>query len=381
MRIVLLSNHWYPSPRRAGFHHLADAYEHAGHDVTFVTVGFSLLSYARGDYRTKYAGIWRARNTLQQLRPRMASYVFFTPWHPHTLLIPALNRLSTAAMDRYEKLMPPALCAVITQADLIIYESSAALFLFHAAHRLAPTAQHLYRVSDDIRILRSTHPRMIELEQEIAPFFDSISVPCAGMLRKFPALPKLAQHCHGINKAAFDTVRTSPYAAGSRNAILVSAWRSDDFFFRAVAHGCPDVHFHCIGPLAQRVKASNVHYYGELPFNETLSYIKFADVGLQVVQNMGLATQSLTDNLKIIQYRYCGLPIVAPDFLDLHREGVFYYGKTPDSCCESVNNALATGKNTNFAAEVHTWDDIAAELLHSVSTVKCSSQMSYGRIT
>lgn len=371
MRIVLLSNHWYPSPRRAGFHHLADAYEKAGHDVTFVTVGFSFLSYARGDYRTKYAGIWGARNTLQQLRPRMASYVFFTPWHPHTLLLPALNRLSSVAMDSYAKLMTPVLRDSITRADLIIYESSAALFLFHAAHRLAPTAKHLYRVSDDIRILRSTHPRMIELEQEIAPLFDSISVPCAGMLCKFHALPKLAQHCHGINKTAFDAVHASPYAAGSRNAVLVSAWRSDDFFFRAVAHACPDVDFHCIGPLAQRVKANNIHYYGELPFNETLSYIKFADVGLQVVQDMGLATQSLTDNLKVIQYRYCGLPIVAPEFLDLHRDGVFYYGKKPASCCEAVNAALSSGKNVNFAAEVHTWDDVAMELLHSVTMTTC----------
>lgn len=368
MRIVLLSNHWYLSPRRAGFHHLADAYERAGHDVTFVTVGLSLLSYARRDYRTKYAGIWDARNILQQLRPHMGSYVFFTPWHPHTLVFPLLDTVFSSAVDNYARLVTPQLRDIVSKADVIVYESSVALFLFQAARRFAPAARHVYRVSDDIRILRSTHPRMVELEQEIAPLFDSVSVPCAGMLQKFPALPNVRQHCHGINKAAFDSVHISPYSPKSRNAVLVSAWRSDDSFFQAVAHGCPGVDFHCIGPLPQRVKAKNLHYYGEMPFNETVPYIKFADVGLQIVQDMGLATKSLTDNLKVIQYRYCGLPIVAPEFLDLHREGVFYYNETAASCCEAITAAFASGKNPSYATEVGTWDELAAALLQGLVT-------------
>lgn len=365
MRAVLLSTHWYPSPRRAGFHHLADALLSMGHTVDFVTVGFSYLSYARRDYRTHYPGLWRERNQSREIRPGLISHVFFTPWHPHTLLLPLLDRLTWRWMDGYHRLLTPALRALLAGADVVLYESSSALFLFHTAKALAPQAKHIYRVSDDIRILRSTHPRMVELEQEVAPLFDAVSVPCRIMLNKFPGLPHLHLHPHGLDTASFDAVTESPYVRGTRNAVLVSAWRTDPAFFRAVARHCPEVHVHCIGPLARDVTARNIHYYGEIPFKQTLPYIKFADVGLQVVQDMGASTATLTDNLKVIQYRYCGLPIVAPSFLDLHRDGVFYYHPNPESCVSALHGALDAGKNLDLAQEVRTWEELARDLLRS----------------
>lgn len=68
--------------------------------------------------------------------------------------------------------------------------------------------------------------------------------------------------------------------------------------------------------------------------------------------------------LSVMQYRYCGLPIVAPNFLDLHREGVFYY-KPSDaaSCRAALIGALQSGRNTAYAEEVHTWREVAEALL------------------
>ncbi len=330
--------------------------------MSFVTVGLSLLSYLRRDYRTRYPGLRKDHNVVRRMRPGFVSYVFFTPWHPHTLLYP-LDRLLYGVMDKYENFITPELGEILSEADAVIHESSSALFLFYAARRLSPSALQIYRVSDDIRILRSTHPRMIELEQEIAPLFDCVSVPCRVMLDKFPDLPRLHLHTHGIDKKAFDAVLESPYAPGTRNAVLVSAWRTDDEFFKSAAQFCPQVDFHCIGPLEREIKAANIHYYGEMPFSQTLAYIKFADIGLQVVRDMGAATATLTDNLKVIQYRYCGLPIVAPDFLDLHREGIFYYGADSASCAEAVLSALEYGKCPDFAGETRTWDELAEQLL------------------
>ena len=50
-RVILVSGHYLGSKRRAGFHHLAQAYGSLGWDVTFVTAAISLLSRLRGDYR------------------------------------------------------------------------------------------------------------------------------------------------------------------------------------------------------------------------------------------------------------------------------------------------------------------------------------------
>lgn len=78
--------------------------------------------------------------------------------------------------------------------------------------------------------------------------------------------------------------------------------------------------------------------------------------------------QAYTDSLKIIQYRYCGLPIVSPDFLDLHREGVFYYHPgDPASCAAAMEHALQYGRHSEYADEVHSWDEVARNILESSS--------------
>lgn len=366
MNILLFSNHWYPSPRRAGFHHLADAWHAQGHDITFVTTGLSYISWARRDFRTHFPGIRQACNTWQHLREGLDSYVFFTPWHPHTTLIPALDRLLASCMTRYDRMLPQSLIRRITTADVIVYESCAALYLVSRCLELAPQARHIYRVSDDIRTMRSTPEGMISLEQQLAPRFSLISVPCRYLLQKFAGLPQVHLHHHGLGKNLFDACQRSPYAPGSRNIVFCGLGFYDADAVHAMAHAHADILFHVIGISPPREAVpDNLRYYGERPFAETIPYIKFANVGLYTLRSSrSRPMQAYTDSLKIIQYRYCGLPIVSPDFLDLHREGVFYYhpGDTT-SCVAALEQALQHGRHSEYAEEVNSWDDVARKLL------------------
>lgn len=370
MNIILFSNHWYPSPRRAGFHHLADAWHSQGHTITFVTTGFSYISWIRRDFRTRFVGIRQACNTWQHLQERFDSYVFFTAVHPHTTLIPAIDRLLNPLMTCYGRLLPSTLQARITAADIIVYESCAALYLVNQCRQLAPQAQHIYRVSDDIRTMRSTPAGMVLLEQNLAHFFSCISVPCRALLQKFSGLPQANFQPHGLKKDLFDRCITNPYAPGSRNAIFCGLGFYDANTIHTMARSHTDVQFHIIGIDApQKDIPDNVRYYGELPFTETIPYIKFADIGLYTLQNShSRPMQAYTDSLKIIQYRYCGLPIVSPDFLDLHREGVFYYHPgDPASCAAAMEHALQYGRHSEYADEVHSWDEVARNILESSS--------------
>lgn len=371
MRIVLLSNHFYNSPRRAGFHHLADALHRAGHEVTFVTTGLSWISYARRDYRTRYPDIGAACNRLRTERPGLESYVHYTPLHPHTTLIPLVDRLLDGLMDRYGRYPLGQAEARVAEAQAIVYESSTALFLFSRCLRTAPGALHIYRVSDDVRILRSPPPRLNALEAEIAPLFHCISVPCAYLADKFRGLPNVRLHRHGIDKAAFDAAASSPYGATRNNCIFVGNSHLDARFVCDAAAALPDVNFHIIGPLRQNEHLHNVSYYGERPFGQTLPYVKFADVGLCTLTRTNEYAKSFTDSLKVIQYRYCGLPIVAPDFLDLRRDGVSYY--VPDdagSAAAAVRRALELGRDPGRADEVRSWDEVAADILADAQAAK-----------
>jgi 2-beta-glucuronyltransferase len=215
--VTFITGHYYLSPRRAGFHHLADA----AHRVNFVTAGYSLLSYLRRDYRARIPGIRKNYGRPVEIRPGFVSYVHFTLWHPHTLILPVLNRLTMSVMDRYGQGGLGALRPLARETDVFVFESMSGLFLFRCLRRKNPGAKTVYRVSDDVRILGSTHPRLIEWEREIAPDFDCVSVPSHTMLEKFTGHPSLRLDHHGLDKTAFDACATSPYPPGSKNAVFV----------------------------------------------------------------------------------------------------------------------------------------------------------------
>ena len=342
---------------------MADAAHALGYRVNFVTVGYSLLSFLRNDYRTRIPGIRQNHNTLVKIQDDFYSYVHFTKWHPMTLVLPFLNTLSMPWMDAYDQANFKNLLPIIRQTDIFVFESCPGLFLFSRIKSENPHAKMVYRVSDDIRILGSTHPRMVELEQQIVNQFDCVSVPSSVMQSMFPGAPVRLDR-HGLDKASYDACTTSPYAPGSINAVFVGTGYMDYDFLHSVAPRNKNCLFHIIGPIKDKLNMSNVRFLGEMPFASTLPYIKFANVGLAIrTFRKGYAT-TLTDSLKIIQYRYCGLPIVSPDFIDLHRNGVFYYtpGNAP-SCCAALQRALQHGSNADFSREVRTWNEVAAEIL------------------
>ena len=365
--ITFFTGHYYNSPRRAGFHNLADAMQGMGARVNFVTVGYSFISTLRGDYRGKIPGIKENTNRTVVIRPGLTSYVHYTAWHPHTLVLPALDALTSPFMEKYGQGDLGGLLSIIKATDIFVFESMSALFLFKRCQAENPTARYIYRVSDDVRILGSTHPKLVELEREIAPLFQCISIPTAWMEEKFKGLPQLRLDRHGLDKAAYDACADSPYAPGTQNAVFVGINYLDEDFIRTAAAQNPHCCFHIIGPMAAKLPAANVSYLGELPFARTIPYIKFADVGLSALVYKKGFSASFADSLKILQYRYCGLPIVAPDFIDLHRDGVFYYQPgDAASMAQAMKEALNTPKNPLWAQEARSWDEVAQDILGAV---------------
>ena len=365
--VTFITGHYYLSSRRGGFHNLADAAHRLGYKVNFITAGYSLLSYLRRDYRTKIPGIKDNCNRAVEIRPGFISYVLFTPWHPMNLLVPLLNKLSAPYMERYGEGELGALLPLLRETRVFVFESMSGLFLFKRFRQENPAARTIYRVSDDVRVLRSTHPRLVELEQEIAPLFDLVSVTSAVMLEKFPGLPAVRLDRHGLDKAAYDACTDSPYPAGSKNAVFVGVGYFDDAFIRLAAKDNQDCFFHIIGPMKDSLALANVRFYGEMPFAATIPYVKHADVGLQCLVYKNVYARYFTDTLKVIQYRYCGLPVVAPDFLDLLRDGVFYYRPgNAESCAGALRAALVCGRDAQRAQEVRTWDEVFQDIFTNV---------------
>ena len=359
-RVVFVTSHYLTSDRKAGFHWLAQAMWRAGWHVTFFTESLSWLSILRRDERCKYRLV-REAHRLRYVRERMASYVWLTPFHPINLRAGLLNRLSSPVLRLYPRFSLGAAEPEIARADLFVFDSDHGLFLFDRFKELNPQARFVYRVSDDIRMMRH-NPLLPAQEERIVPRFDLISAPSSRYQQRFPELSNIYFHNHGLEKELFDRPHDNPYSTPSPNVIYVGKHYFDaDFMMRAVRL-FPTWLFHVFGAVGELPAASNLTCYGARPFAALVPYLQHADMGLQnLTYRQG--AEWFSDSLKIFQYTYCRLPIVATSYMRQARPHISYYEPGDD---ESIRQALLAASRYDrtqiSTADVLSWDDLASKL-------------------
>jgi len=359
-RVVFVTSHYLASDRKAGFHWLAESFWRAGWHVLFFTESVSWLSFLRRDARCKYP-LFREAHRLCYVRERMAGYVWLTPFHPINMRWGVLNRLTAPVLRWYPHFSLGAAEPEIAQADLFVFDSDHGLFLFNRFKQLNPRSRFVYRVSDDIRMMRH-NPLLPRQEEQIVAQFDLISAASSIFQHRFAHLPNAFFHNHGLDKDLFDHVQTNPYQTPRPNVLYVGKHYFDsDFMVRAVRL-FPTWSFHVFGDVGALPAAFNLTCHGERPFAELIPYLQHADIGLQNLTYTPGA-ECFTDSLKMSQYTYCRLPIVAPSFLRHERPHVFYYDPGDDN---TIRRALLAGHRYDRAsistAGVLTWDDLAMKL-------------------
>ena len=366
-KVIFVSYHHLLTQRKAGFHWLAESFaKKLSWDVLFVTAPISLISWLAGDHRTRYC-TFRQNNTVIPVNNNVQRYIFFTMLHPCKTRYMILNYALAIISKVYGIRFPSSLKIEINAADVIVFESTEALLLFEKVCRINPSAKKVYRVSDDLEIIGA--PRyVINYEQKIAPKFDLISVPSEYIYRKFAHLPNSRLHYHGINKELFSKQHDAPkeYARFEKNIVFVGTSHFDYDFIKTAAESFPHWGFHIIGPLSKVGESSNLLYYGEMPFAKTVPYLQHADVGLQNrISDRGLA--SLSDSLKVLQYTYCKLPIVAPVGLQSSRKNFVYYVPGDEASIRTaLERAVEYDRRSIDPSNVHSWDELAELLIEEV---------------
>jgi len=355
-RVVFVTSHYLNSDRKAGFHWLAESFWRAGWQVLFFTESISWLSLLR-----RRVPFVREANQLCHVRERMDSYVWLTPFHPINFRIGALNRLSGPLLKLYPRFSLGAAEPEIEQADLFVFDSDHGLFLFDRFKELNPRARFVYRVSDDVRMMRH-HPVVPTQEDRIVAKFDLVSVPTTPMAKRFPEPVNVKVHFHGLEKSLFDQPHANPYQTSRPNVLYVGKHYFDaDFMVRAVRL-FPKWSFHVFGAVGELPNAPNLTCHGERPFVELIPYLQHADIGLQNLTYTPGA-EWFTDSLKMFQYTYCRLPIVAPSFLRNARPHVFYYEPGDEPSIRAALLAASAYERTQITTDsVLSWDDVALKL-------------------
>ncbi len=360
-RVVFVTSHYLESDRKAGFHWLAESFWRAGWHVLFFTESISWLSLLRRrDPRCRHP-LLRDRHRLRYVRERMASYVWLTPFHPINLKLGMLNCVSAPLLKLYPRFSLGEAAAEIAAADLFVFDSDHGLFLFDRFKQLNPRARFVYRVSDNIRMMRH-NPLLPAQEKRILDRFDLISVPTTIFAQQHAHLQNVSFHNHGLEKRLFDQPHENPYPTPRPNVLYVGKhFFEADFMVRAVRL-FPEWSFHVFGDVGPLPVAANLMRHGERPFAELVPYLQHADIGLQNLTYTPGA-EWFTDSLKMFQYTYCRLPIVAPRFLKHDRPHVFYYEPGDDA---SIRHAMlaahAYDRKCISCDGVLSWDELALKL-------------------
>jgi 2-beta-glucuronyltransferase len=362
--LFVTAQHFATHPRKVDLHFMTEALNARGVPVDILSMRLSLISRLVGDERWTFA---RARplNRWTAISPLLREFIWISPLHPVATGRAWLDRLTTPLARLYGRRLPWAVKSELGSYSHIVIESGVSVLTIPEIRRLAPQAVVIYHAADRLSTI-GAHPAAKTVLGEQAGALDLVHVMAEAIKGDIPARTNIVHLSHGISKRAFDTCNSNPYA-GSRNAVSVGDMLFDAGAISTMAGSFPDWTFHLFGRLARLPdRFPNVVAHGERPFDEIVGFIKFADIGIAPYRLMPDADYLSQSSMKMIQYSYCRLPIVAPDFAAAGRRHVLAYDpRSPDSIRAAFGAAIGFDRTTIDTSDVMDWTEKTARLFAS----------------
>ena len=359
MKIILISGHDAQGQRKTGFHFWKDILAARGHDVRFITVGVSLASF----FKKEAKDLVKPFNRWTEIAPRVWKFTWVPPLHPFYTANSKVGAALAPLFRLYPALLTRNLLREVANADLFIIENGAGPMLAPALRRAAPAARFVYNASDSLGVIKF-HPVVKEKSLEALALFNLVRLNAEKLAHDFPPSAPVLYIPQGIDKAAFDKAVPTPYE-GPRNAISVGDMLFDGEAIETLAMRFPDWTFHLFGKRARLPKTfANVREYGEVSFDALVPYLKHADIGIAPYANDPQAGYLAQSSLKMVQYTYCRLPVIAPHFAKGERSHVMGYASGDgDSVISSFLKAIDIPRNTIDVSDVRGWEDVIDDIL------------------
>lgn len=319
-RYLVISAHDYRTARRTSLHFIADELARRGR-LRFFSLRYSLLSRRTGDMRLPLDG--RA-NRIEKVGD-VECFLWKTPIHPCNTRRPWLRPLENLLFWLYRHAPSRVLVDWLASADVIIFESGLAPVFFDLACALNPAAKKIYRASDDLATINVADYVHRSFNRS-ARRFDSICMLSPLLATGLPAGARAYFVPNGVDSALDALAGPSPYGPG-QHAVSVGSMLFDADFFVHASRAFPAVQFHLIGAGLRHSPdyGANVRLYGDMPYRDTLAYIKHAAFG--IAPYAGGPAYLADSSMKLLQYEYFGLPSVCPQAVAAGQPGRFGYGQ------------------------------------------------------
>ncbi len=360
MKVVLITAHDYESPRKTGFYFWAEVLTARGIDVDWVTVGLSRLTFLKKDARI----ITRPYNTWIDIKPYLKKFVWCPPFHPSNFNHDFLNKLTAPLFNLYPQLLPQSVKDHVRGADVFIVESGAGPMLVPVLKKLCPNARFIYNFSDRFNVVKF-HPVIPDAEKKTLGMFDLIRTNAAATVNDFAPGVNVQYVPQAIDKHLFDVNVPNPYPS-PKNAISVGDMLFDAYAIETLAKKFPDWTFHLFGKKSMLEKPlPNVIAHGEMAFADLVPFVKYADIGLAPYKSSPDADYLSHSSLKLVQYTYCRLPIVAPHFACKGRDHASGYDADhiESTIAPAFERAIQYDRRNIDTSSVLNWEEFVDRML------------------
>ncbi len=356
LRYLMISRHDYRSSRKASVHFIARELAKLG-TMRFFSSSFSYLSYLTHDVRLP---LWKHSNQVE-ITQGVQSYLWRTLVHPSKVPRP-LRHLMDYYFATYAAHPPHVLRDWVRDSDVVLLESGGPEMFFSTIKRINPACKVIYICSDTLDVIGTSDYCVRALSRAISKF-DGIRIPSKAMVECYRDTPSMYFVPHGIDTEALETSAPSPYRGGV-NVVSVGNMLFDSDIFRAAAPAYPEVTFHVIGggQSAATLSLQNIKIYPEMPFAETLPYLRHADAGLAPYKADRTPAYLADTSMKLMQYRHFGLPAICPENIAGEGKHRFGYAGSRNSIITAVGRALEAGKASGF--RFLDWAEVTQRILY-----------------
>jgi 2-beta-glucuronyltransferase len=358
-RFLVLSAHDFRSPRKAGIHFVTAELARRGL-TRFFSLRYSLLSRYTDDPRLSLDD----KANQVAVHQGVECYLWKTFIHPFNTRRPWLRPAENVMYRWYSRGRNRVLQQWIKEATTILMESGVAPVFYDLVKELNPNAKLVYRASDSLDAINVAE-YVRQTFDRVAPDFNTIVLPSKALAETIPSTRNLAFIPQGIDHSMGQHNAPSPYPTGV-HAVSVGSMLFDPTFFILAAKAFPDIHFHIIGSGHPRHSQypANVTVYGEMPFEETVSYIKYASFGIAPYNNASLPNYLRDTSLKLIQYDFFNIPAVCPEFIAINYPTRFGYRiGDAESIKQAITQALNPQRPHNHR-RVLNWGEVTERMLN-----------------
>ncbi len=359
---LVITGHDFAASLRTSTHFIIEELAKIGQTRVF-SAGFSRLTDMMGVPSRKGGGTAFNKAVMVNGVEVYALKTVLTPFNPR---VKALTPLSKLGFKAYASALPKIVQQWAIESTTIIVESGIPPVFLERIKYCNPDATIIYRAMDDLNTI-GCDPYLSEALEKATPDIAWAALPSKFLATCLPKGIKKYNVTQGVDTTIVDRAGPSPFLQpqhrNRKHAVSIGSMLFDSEFFKVAVNAFPDITFHIIGSRKNASELpSAIAWYPEMPFDDLLAFMKYADFGIAPYRAAPNAEYLRDTSLKLIQYGMFGLPAVCPHFAAKDRPLRIGYTPGDES---SIIAAIQTALEMEDRQPVHaqSWTEVTRHVI------------------